>query len=243
MKAIFMASLLTASCGSSDLRAKSVTPNHTTPIASVAEVSPLPAPQMELLETELIEELSTSFDVSAELRTVAVTLRLGPKMDSHTFEIPLSGEVDAAVLKEIRRLFRCRRSRRTHRIHTGLLAKLADLADHYDGRTIEIVSAYRHGPHAKPKSRHRHGRAIDIRVIGIPAAKVRDYLWARHDQEVGVGFYKQQQFIHLDHRTDYPATAWTQKHRTDDNEYHPRWSRASRREKLVVALSDQPLAL
>ena len=58
------------------------------------------------------------------------------------------------------------------------------------------------------------------------------------EQEVGVGFYRQQQFIHLDHRTDYPATAWTQKSFNALNTYKPGWSRKSRRDELVVALAE-----
>ncbi len=168
---------------------------------------------------------------------VQVSFRLGPKMASRTFAIGLNGEVSPDDAKKLRRMFRCRRSGRSRRMNRGLYAKLADLAQHYQGHTIEVVSAYRHGRNAKPTSRHRQGRAIDIKVVGIPAAQVRDYLWARYEDEVGVGFYKEQQFVHLDHRHNYPATAWTQKHHSGENEYNPSWSRSSRRSKLVVALA------
>lgn len=168
---------------------------------------------------------------------VQVSLQLGPKMAAHKFSIGLDGSVEAAELKQIRRLFRCRRTGRTHRINQGLLAKIADLSSHYDGRTIEVVSAYRHGANAKAGSRHRHGRAIDIKVDGVRAADVRDYLWGRYDEEVGVGFYRQQQFVHLDHRTNYPATAWTQKHHSAENTYKPRWARVAKRPTLVAAVA------
>ena len=176
--------------------------------------------------------------VADEHASVPVTFRLGPKMASRTFSIGLDGEVAPDELKALRGMFRCRRSGRTHKINKGLFAKIADLSAHYEGHTLEIISAYRHGKNAKPGSRHGQGRAIDIRVVGVPAAQVRDYLWARYDQEVGVGFYKEQQFVHLDHRHDYPATAWTQKHHSDANDYNPRWSRPERRAKLVVALAE-----
>ncbi len=191
---------------------------------------------MPTLDAILHSELLAALDVSDE--AVSIEFRLGPKMQSRSFEVNRDGEMDEDALKELRGMFRCRRSHRTHQINQGLLAKLADLATHYDGHTIEIISAYRHGRHASRGSRHRAGRAIDIRVVGVPAAKVRDYLWARYDQEVGVGFYQRQQFIHLDHRTNYPATAWTQRGGSGANHYKPGWSRPSRRNKLVAALTE-----
>lgn len=193
---------------------------------------------MSYIDGSMADEIRAKFaSAQPESSAITVTFRLGPRMQSRSFEIEEDGSVDPADMKSLRGLFRCRRSGRTHRINKGLLSKVADLAKHYDGRTIEIVSAYRHGHYASKTSRHRQGRAIDIKVVGIPAAKVRDYLWARYEQEVGVGFYRQQQFIHLDHRTDYPATAWTQKRYNAQNSYKPGWSRQSRRAKLVVALA------
>ncbi len=50
---------------------------------------------------------------------VQVSLQLGPRMAAHEFSIGLDGTVEAAELKQIRRLFRCRRTGRTHRIIKG----------------------------------------------------------------------------------------------------------------------------
>ncbi len=192
---------------------------------------------MSLVDGSVANEIRAKFENSPPA-SVEVTFRWGPRMKSHNFDIGLDGSIEDDKMKSLRGLFRCRRSGRSHRISKGLLSKIADLANHYPGHTLEIVSAYRHGRYASRTSRHRHGRAIDIKVVGVPAVKVRDYLWARYEQEVGVGFYRQQQFIHLDHRTDYPATAWTQKRFNALNDYKPGWARQSRREKLVVALAE-----
>jgi uncharacterized protein YcbK (DUF882 family) len=197
------------------------------------------AATMSLVDGGMAAQIRAKFSSTPlELTSIPVTFRRGPRMPSRTFEIELDGTVNPATLKELKGYFRCRRSGRSHRISQGLLSKIADLANHYEGHTIELVSAYRHGRYASKTSRHRHGRAIDVKVVGVPAVKVRDYLWARYEQEVGVGFYRQQQFIHLDHRTNYPATAWTQKSFNALNTYKPGWSRQSRREKLVVALAE-----
>ncbi len=196
---------------------------------------------MALIDGGIAQQIRAKFSSAPlEISSIPVTFRRGPRLPLRTFEIEPDGSVDAATLTELRGYFRCRRSGRSHRISQGLRSKIADLASHFEGHTIELVSAYRHGRYAAKTSRHRHGRAIDIKVVGVPAVKVRDYLWARYEQEVGVGFYRQQQFIHLDHRTDYPATAWTQKSFNSLNTYKPGWSRKSRRDKLVVALTDAP---
>jgi uncharacterized protein YcbK (DUF882 family) len=241
-KALIATSLiaLVMSCGSQQVSTQSTT------LAQKAAPLPLPMMEVKMVATMSLIDGQMADQIRARLHapvletqsSVDVSFRLGPKMASRTFTIGLDGEMDKAELKALRRMFRCRRSGRSHRINKGLLSKIADLAAHYEGHTLEVVSAYRHGRNASPRSRHRHGRAIDIKVVGIPAARVRDYLWARYDQEVGVGFYKQQQFVHLDHRKNYPATAWTQKHHSAENEYKPRWARPSRRDKLVVALAE-----
>ena len=241
---LLLASLiaLLMSCGPQQ-RGSSHATAHVRSAAPPALILPTLRPQMtatmSLIDGRIAEEIRAKLSYIAPApEAVAVTFRLGPRMQSRTFEIGLDGSVDDADMQSLRGLFRCRRSGRTHRIDTGLLSKIADLSRHYEGHTIQVVSAYRHGRYAARTSRHRHGRAIDIKVVGIPAAQVRDYLWARYEQEVGVGFYKQQQFIHLDHRTDYPATAWTQKRYNALNNYKPGWARQSRRSKLVVALAE-----
>tara|TARA_R110002096_G_scaffold44526_11_gene120360 strand:- start:25063 stop:25929 length:867 start_codon:yes stop_codon:yes gene_type:complete len=229
-------------------------PSHLTPSFELAPLAPGPLPVVTPLKdaSELVAidqaraealwayvGLGSAQDSSdrPDGEAVLVSLQLGPRMAAHEFYIGLDGTVAKADAKEIRRLFRCRRTARTHRISQGLLAKIADLSRHYEGHTIEVVSAYRHGENAKPSSRHRHGRAIDIKIEGVKATEVRDYLWARYDEEVGVGFYRQQQFIHLDHRENFPATAWTQKHHNAENTYHPRWSRVAKPSPLVASIA------
>lgn len=145
--------------------------------------------------------------------------------------IGFDGSVNEETQKQINAFFRCRRTNRKHNINQGLLAKLADLSRRFDGRAIDIVSGYRSAPHSTPTSRHRHGRAADIRIVGISSKKIRDYLWMRHGDEVGVGYYKQQQFVHLDHRPGHKPTAWTQHREDADYQYRPQWSRKLDRAK------------
>lgn len=88
--------------------------------------------------------------------------------------------------------------RRLARLHPGLLTRLAALAARFPGRTIEIVSGYR--PEARPTSRHRHGRALDIRMEGVSRAHLSEV--ARTLPETGVGYYPNSTFTHIDVRAE-----------------------------------------
>jgi uncharacterized protein YcbK (DUF882 family)/LysM repeat protein len=80
-----------------------------------------------------------------------------------------------------------------------LIALLAQLSDHFGGRRIQVVSGYRlAGGFTSHDSRHVAGAAIDIHVDGVPNRQLCDYL--RHFDDVGVGFYPNSTFIHLDVR-------------------------------------------
>jgi hypothetical protein len=72
---------------------------------------------------------------------------------------------------------------------------------------LEIISGYRHPKVARnPKSPHKKGLACDFRVVGIRNDVLRDYLRKTFDH-VGVGFYPNSTFIHLDVR-DGPSAFW-----------------------------------
>ncbi len=86
---------------------------------------------------------------------------------------------------------------RLRRLHPGLLARLRAIADRFPGQPIEIISGYR--PSARDGSRHRFGRAIDLRVRGVEVAALDAF--ARTLEETGVGLYPTTDFIHVDVRT------------------------------------------
>jgi uncharacterized protein YcbK (DUF882 family) len=71
----------------------------------------------------------------------------------------------------------------------------------------DVISAYRHpetnarlrakgGGGVAKKSLHMEGRAIDVRLPGVPLAELRDA--ALSLKAGGVGFYPDSQFVHLD---------------------------------------------
>ncbi len=83
-----------------------------------------------------------------------------------------------------------------------LLRLLVSVSDTFGGRKLMIVSGYRTTSYFRD-SRHKTSQAIDFSVIGVPNAVVRDYL--RTLQHVGVGYYPNSSFLHLDVR---PATTY-----------------------------------
>lgn len=82
------------------------------------------------------------------------------------------------------------------RLHPGLLERLRVIADRFPGHTIEIVSGYR--PDASSGSRHHHGLALDVRVIGVSLDEVHRVV-SRFDR-TGVGLYRSGNLIHIDVR-------------------------------------------
>jgi hypothetical protein len=82
------------------------------------------------------------------------------------------------------------------RLHPGLLTRLQALADRWPDRTIEIVSGHR--PKARSTSRHRHGRALDLRIVGVSREELSEA--ARALPLTGVGYYPNSVFTHIDVR-------------------------------------------
>lgn len=79
-----------------------------------------------------------------------------------------------------------------------LLRLIVQVSDTFGGRPLYIVSGYRTTSHFAD-SRHKTSQAIDFSVTGVPNAVVRDYL--RTLPGVGVGYYPNSSFLHLDVRT------------------------------------------
>ncbi len=84
-----------------------------------------------------------------------------------------------------------------------LLLLLVKVSDHFGGRPVRVVSGMRDNSYFHD-SKHPLGRAMDFSIPGVPNEAVRDY--ARTLGNVGVGYYPNSSFVHLDVR-DRP-TYW-----------------------------------
>lgn len=109
------------------------------------------------------------------------------------------------VQKRFDRLLRCHHTNKVHAMNPRLVRVLYQVGKHYPGRRVEVVSGYRHPSVAKnPRSPHMQGVACDFRIAGVKNAELRDYL--RHNfEKVGVGYYPNSSFVHLDIRKDHSA--------------------------------------
>ncbi len=103
------------------------------------------------------------------------------------------------------RFMRHRSTRRVRGPHPRLLRVLTRISDHFGGRPIVVVSGYRPaGGYTRPTSRHTKGRAIDIRIPGVPNKVLFSY--CRTLGDTGCGFYPRSTFVHVDVRRR--PTAW-----------------------------------
>lgn len=103
------------------------------------------------------------------------------------------------------------RDRRTGQIHAydprvfDLLHDLLTSLGRPNGE-IDVICGYRtpwtneflheHGHHVALHSLHMQAMAIDIRIPGVPTARVRDAALALH--RGGVGYYPGDDFVHVD---------------------------------------------
>lgn len=105
------------------------------------------------------------------------------------------GGFDEADLAAARRAFAWRVNGATHAVEPRLLDRVYRTMRHFEVDHVQIVSGYRED---RWTSRHTHGRAMDMRLPGVPTARL-----ARHLRKLGfagVGFYPRGRFVHLDVR-------------------------------------------
>jgi uncharacterized protein YcbK (DUF882 family) len=135
------------------------------------------------------------------------------------------GSADAETTARLKFLFRCRFTNHQAAMAKGTLAMLADLAERYPGKTIDFVSAHRATAGESWTSPHRAARALDFRIKGVDPREIRDYLWRKYT-DVGIGWYPEEQFIHMDSRPGKGDTAWT--FLNGANRYKPYWAELAR---------------
>jgi len=111
------------------------------------------------------------------------------------------------ALQEINYLLRDFRTDDIHSIDTALLDQLFDLKETLGlNKPFHIISGYRspftnaqlrkHSHGVAEHSFHMQGRAIDIRVEGVPSKTIRRA--ALTMAQGGVGYYPRNNFVHLD---------------------------------------------
>ncbi len=83
------------------------------------------------------------------------------------------------------------------RVDQRLVQLIVKVSDTFGGRPIRVVSGYRNESYSL-NSRHRRSQALDFSIPGVPNSVLRDYVLTFPN--VGVGYYPNSSFIHLDVR-------------------------------------------
>jgi len=97
--------------------------------------------------------------------------------------------------KRLTHFLRDWRTGRSKHVPERLLWYLYLIGQRYDA-PIEIVSGYRHKE--RRTSRHKQGRAVDIRIKGVSNKALWRY--CKRFNRVGLGYYPNSKFVHLDVR-------------------------------------------
>lgn len=115
------------------------------------------------------------------------------------FPFLADGALDPQAVEKIQHLFRDKNTDAEHPIDPRLIKLIYKLADTLKARQVNIISGYRE-PNGEQRfeSRHCKGKAADIIIPGVPLAVVARK--ARALGHVGVGFYPNSGFVHLDVR-------------------------------------------
>jgi uncharacterized protein YcbK (DUF882 family) len=143
--------------------------------------------------------------------------------ETASFVLPYDGKLSLAEQKRITHLFRCKRTGHELEPDPGLLKILARVADRYQGHVFEVVSAHRHNRGTSRTSKHRTGHALDFRVRGVNVKTVRSFIW-KMEEPIGLGYYREQKFLHIDWRPTEIKIAWDQRHENSAYRYWPKWS-------------------
>ncbi len=118
-----------------------------------------------------------------------------------TLELPLefcSGKPNVDGLQQLSDFTRSIARPTDINFHPRIMSLLQKVADHYPGKRIEIISGQRAQKENKNESYHTKGQAVDFRVEGVSNLVLVNYV--RTFENVGVGYYPNSVFIHLDTR-------------------------------------------
>ncbi len=143
---------------------------------------------------------NTTYAMRAKTPGVIHATRLATNEDFVVRVSSRRGHVTPTALSSFERMMRSGGGL-THPPDARLIELLGVVSNHFGSRRLEIVSGFR--PYSPtqytPHSNHNIGHAMDFRVVGVPNEVLRDY--CRTLRNVGVGYYPNSTFVHLDVRS------------------------------------------
>jgi uncharacterized protein YcbK (DUF882 family) len=142
--------------------------------------------------------------ISPPRQLALLNLHTGEKLSAAYWE---AGAYVPDALSAIAKVLRDHRTGEVHAIDPKLLDVLTQLSSRLNaGRPFEVISGYRSPAsnaklHARSsgvatRSLHMDGKAIDVRLPGVPLTRLRDTALAM--QAGGVGYYPSSNFVHVD---------------------------------------------
>lgn len=150
---------------------------------------------------------SKTFEAKPKVPGRATFVRFGTT-ESQTLQlVTKKGKLVPGVMPRMARLMRFGKGLNIeHPIDKHLVELVAQVSDHFGGRTIEIISGFRPKTPTQytPHSNHNVGKAIDMRISGVPNEVLRDH--CRTYKNTGVGYYPNSLFVHFDVRAK--STFW-----------------------------------
>ena len=133
-------------------------------------------------------------------------VRFGSPESQELQVVSKKGKLVPGVLPRVARMMRFGKLNIEHPIDSHLVQLVAQVSDHFGGRPIEIISGFRPKTPTQytPHSNHNIGKAIDMRIPGVPNEVLRDH--CRTYKNTGVGYYPNSMFVHFDVRAK--STFW-----------------------------------
>jgi uncharacterized protein YcbK (DUF882 family) len=116
------------------------------------------------------------------------------------------GSYNVEAIGAASRMLRCRRSDTEREMEPRLLAILSHVFDHFGERRIDVVSGFRN--QRKTSSYHYKGSAADVRVDGVSAKRLKEFVQTLDSGGMGIGIYPLTGFVHIDVRPP-PSYRWT----------------------------------
>lgn len=143
------------------------------------------------------------------------------------------GKIIQSSYKIFQRLMFDHRTNKEHKIHPRLVALIVKVAAHFGFKPVIIYSGFRaYNPKQYTKgSKHNAGRAIDFAIEGVSNKTVMSY--CRTLGNVGVGYYPNSYFVHLDVREE-PAF-WVDYSGPGEK---PRYGRLKKEKKKVMKVEN-----
>ena len=110
-----------------------------------------------------------------------------------------NGKVNEKAIEELSKMSGPARKKMPFPLHPRLVKMMQKVAEHYPGKRIEIISGQRVRKHPGHESYHNKGQAMDFRVAGVSNKALVRFVRSTFSN-VGVGYYPNSVFIHMDHR-------------------------------------------